>query len=264
MKMTRLWTILVLSAAIPAAVGNTGVPAGFTFEPATEQVSASMAMDPPDFRSIKDPEERKQAFVNFLRPSYDLVAAHILNQRQMLQRLKQQLEKGIKLSASQEAWLDDLGQQYRIDDMPLDATGIDQLLVRVDILPPELVLGQAATESGWGTSRMARKQNNFFGHYCFEEGCGVTPYRRNRGAEVKAFESPVMAVQAYMRNVNTHPAYNQVRKLRANMRAEVKPLDAVALARGFHSYSELGDGYVRKLQGMIRNNQRYWNNGKAN
>ena len=110
---------------------------------------------------------------------------------------------------------------------------------------------------------MARKLNNFFGHYCFEKGCGVTPYRRNGSGEVKSFESPVMAVQAYMRNVNTHPAYGQVRKMRANMRAEVKPLDAVALARGFNRYSTLGDGYVRKIQGMIRTNQRYWTAAKA-
>ena len=51
--------------------------------------------------------------------------------------------------------------------------------------------------------------------------------------------------------------------MRANMRAEVKPLDAVALARGFNRYSTLGDGYVRKIQGMIRTNQRYWTAAKA-
>ena len=264
MKMTRLWTLLLLCAAVPAAVGNTGAVGDNITHSRQSALATSVAMDPPDFKAIKDPTERKQAFINYLRPSYEVVAANILTQRNKLEKLKAQLAQGIQLSSEQEAWLADMGQQYRLDKLPLNEAGIDQLLVRVDILPPELVLSQAATESGWGTSRMARKLNNFFGHYCFEKGCGVTPYRRNGSGEVKSFESPVMAVQAYMRNVNTHPAYGQVRKMRANMRAEVKPLDAVALAGGFNRYSTLGDGYVRKIQGMIRTNQRYWSAAKAN
>ena len=228
MKMTRLWTLLLLCAVMPAAVGNTGAP-GPVPRDVQRELATSVAMDPPDFKAIKDPVERKQAFVNYLRPSYETVAANILTQRSKLEKLKSQLN-----------------------------------LVRVDILPPELVLSQAATESGWGTSRMARKLNNFFGHYCFEKGCGVSPYRRNGSGEVKSFDSPELAVQAYMRNVNTHPAYKQVRQMRADMRAEVKPLDAVALAKGLNRYSTMGDGYVRKIQGMIRTNQRYWSAAKAN
>ncbi len=262
MKMTRLWTLLLLCAVIPAAVGNTGVP-GPVPQELQRELATSVAMDPPDFKAIKDPVERKQAFVDYLRPSYEMVAANILTQRSKLEKLKLQLNRGIELASEQEEWLENMGQQYRLVDLSLDEKGIDQLLVRVDILPPELVLSQAATESGWGTSRMARKLNNFFGHYCFEKGCGVSPYRRNGSGEVKSFNSPVLAVQAYMRNVNTHPAYKQVRQMRADMRAEVKPLDAVALARGLNRYSTLGDGYVRKIQGMIRTNQRYWSADKA-
>ena len=257
MKMTRLWTLLLLSVVVPAAVGNTGAVT-VSQTAGMEPTQQSALLDPPDFKSIKDPDARKQAFIDYLRPSYDAVAANILSQRSQLERLRTQLENGIELSDEQSEWLMSMGQQYRLDDITADHQGIDKLLVRVDILPPELVISQAATESGWGTSRMARKQNNFFGHYCFEKGCGVTPYRRNGGGEVKEFATPTQAVQAYMTNVNTHPAYSQMRKLRANMRAEVKPLDAVALAKGFHRYSTLGDGYVRKIQGMIRSNKRYW------
>lgn len=265
MKMTRLWTLLLFTLAVPAAVGNTG--AVTEFQPAGMELNQSALeadVPPPDFKAIKDPEARKQAFVEYLRPSYDAVAANILGQRARLEQLDKQLQKGIALSDAQQDWLLGVGQQYRLSDMTADHEGISRLLVRVDILPPELVLSQAATESGWGTSRMARKYNNFFGHYCFEQGCGVTPYRRSTGAQAKSFDTPEEAIQAYLRNINTHPAYNQVRTMRANMRAEVKPLDAVALAGGFHRYSSLGNGYVRKIQGMIRTNQRYWVAARGN
>ncbi len=262
MKLTRLWTLLLLSAAVPAAVvGNPGSQAEIAAV-AQSMAAVDIAAEAPDFKAIKDVNERKQAFVDYLRPSYEIVAANILTQRNKPEKLQRQLSQGIELSAEQLDWLEELGRQYRIQGMVADSSGIDQLLVRVDILPSELVFSQAATESGWGTSKMARQLNNFFGHYCFEKGCGVSPYRRKGSGEVKAFESPTLAIQAYMRNVNTHPAYNQVRKMRADMRAEVKPLDAVALAKGFRRYSTQGDRYVKKIQGMIRTNQQYWSPDK--
>lgn len=214
----------------------------------------------PNFNAIKDPVERKQAFVAYLLPAYQQVASDILTQRFKLERLKQQLDNGILLSHSQTMWLDELSSQYNIDLDDDLSTSIDKLLVRVDILPPELVLSQAATESGWGTSRLAKRNNNYFGHFC--ASCGRAPYKSGT-VRAKAFSSTEMAVREYMRNLNTHPAYKQVRELRADMRANEKPMDAVVLAKGLRKYSELGDGYVKRIQGMIKTNKRYWQAGSA-
>lgn len=258
MKLTRLWTLFLLCAVFGTAHASNIKPASAAPLSDGQSAPSSIADDAPDFKAIKDVEARKQAFVDYLRPSYDIVAADILSQRSRLELLKAQLSAGVALTSSQTQWLNDMGDQYRLPEMSTDLQGIEQLLVRVDILPPELVFSQAATESGWGTSKMARELNNFFGHYCFEKGCGVSPYRRKGSGEVKAFESATVAIQEYMNNVNTHPAYSQVRKMRAGMRAEVKPLDPVLLAKGFRRYSSQGDRYVQKIQGMIKANQQYW------
>lgn len=214
----------------------------------------------PDFDSIKDAEQRKRAFVAYLLPSYQQVSSDILSQRKQLEKLKQQLQEGILLSDSQTEWLQTVAEQYNQDLSNDVSDDVDRLLVRVDILPPELVLSQAATESGWGTSRLARKSNNYFGHFCQSARCGIGPYRPNvvRG---KAFSSPIMAVRAYMQNLNSHPAYSKVRELRADMRANEQPMDAVVLAKGLRRYSTQGDGYVKRIQGMIRSNKQYWQSG---
>lgn len=212
----------------------------------------------PDFHAIKDPEARKKAFVAYLLPSYQQIASDILTQRSKLEKIKKQMDQGILLSYGQMSWLHDVANQYHI---PLSdehlRKDIDSLLVRVDVLPPELVLSQAATESGWGTSTLARKSNNYFGHFCQQPGCGYGPYRP-KVVRAKAFSTPYMSVKAYMRNMNTHPAYRQVREMRASMRANNKPMDAVVLAKGLRRYSVLGDNYVKRIQGMIRTNERYW------
>jgi Bax protein len=211
----------------------------------------------PDFDAIKDAEQRKRAFIAYILPSYQQVSSDILSQRKQLEKLKQQLEEGILLSEGQTDWLQTVASQYKQDLSNDISDDIDRLLVRVDILPPELVLSQAATESGWGTSRLARKSNNYFGHFCQSSGCGFGPYRANV-VRAKAFSSPTMAVRAYMQNLNSHPAYSKVRQLRADMRANEQPMDAVVLAKGLRRYSSLGDGYVKRIQGMIRTNQQYW------
>ncbi len=127
----------------------------------------------PDFDSIKDAEQRKRAFVAYLLPSYQQVSSDILSQRKQLEKLKQQLQEGILLSDSQTEWLQTVAEQYNQDLSNDVSDDVDRLLVRVDILPPELVLSQAATESGWGTSRLARKSNNYFGHFCQSARCGI-------------------------------------------------------------------------------------------
>ena len=111
MKMTRLWTLLLLCAAVPAAVGNTGAVGDNLTHSRQSALATSVAMGPPDFKAIKDPTARKQAFINYLRPSYEVVAANILTQRNKLEKHKAQLAQGIQLSSEQEAWLADMGQQ---------------------------------------------------------------------------------------------------------------------------------------------------------
>jgi Uncharacterized FlgJ-related protein len=243
----------VLSALLPLTVNS----ADNLESVKSTSLMAEQEQSVPDFDAIKDAEQRKRAFVAYLLPSYQQVSSDILTQRKQLEKLQQQLNDGILLSDGQLSWLQDVANQYRqeLTDNPSD--DIDRLLVRVDILPPELVLSQAAAESGWGTSRLARKSNNYFGHFCQSASCGVTPYRSNV-VRAERFSSPEMAVRAYMQNLNSHPAYSKVRELRADMRANEQPMDAVVLAKGLRSYSTLGDGYVKRIQGMIRANKQYW------
>ncbi|MDX8381543.1 MAG: glucosaminidase domain-containing protein, partial [Ghiorsea sp.] len=133
------------------------------------------------------------------------------------------------------------------------------LLKRVDTVPLELVLSQAANESAWGTSRFARKANNLFGQWCFTKGCGLVPSRRNAGSthEVAAFKSPQLSVRSYLRNLNTGRVYKDLRTIRAQKRAQGKTATAFELAEGLNKYSERGQAYVKEIRSMIKYNGKY-------
>ena len=134
---------------------------------------------------------------------------------------------------------------------------LQQLINKVDIIPEALVLVQAANESAWGTSRFAQQGYNFFGLWCFRAGCGFVPKNRNHGAvhEVAKFSQLAEATYTYMRNLNRHPAYQNFREIRSQLRTEQKPITGLALSQGLEKYSERGQDYIEELQQMIRFNR---------
>ena len=142
------------------------------------------------------------------------------------------------------------------DNLEIEAQ-FRQLLRRVDIIPADLVLVQAANESAWGISRFAQQGFNFYGLWCFRTGCGFVPRQRERGAahEVAKFKSLAHATYTYMRNLNRHPAYKHLRDIRNQLRLHQKPITGMALSEGLIQYSERGEDYIEELQQMIRFNR---------
>jgi Bax protein len=140
-------------------------------------------------------------------------------------------------------------------DPPLEV--IDELLYRLDVIPSGLVLGQAAYESGYGTSRFAVEGNALFGQWTYG-GTGIKPAQQREHLgdhRIASFDWPFDSVRGYFINLSSHPAYEGFRRLRAELRAAGQPLTSLALADGLVRYSERGQEYVDTLKGIIRVNK---------
>ncbi|ELS3153852.1 glucosaminidase domain-containing protein [Vibrio parahaemolyticus] len=217
--------------------------------------------DIPDFNSIKDAKEKKAAFFDFLRPKIVLENHRIEKERAFLSSL----EIG-EVSPDEEAYAERLAQLYGfpLHDGHVDEAWLTEMLKRVNVLPEELVLTQAANESAWGTSRFATQANNLFGQWCYKQGCGIVPAQRAAGKthEVQKFDSVQQSIHGYFMNVNRNPAYADLRDIRAMLADKHKNLLSVAtaseLTHGLLSYSERGIAYVNDLRSMIRHNNAYW------
>lgn len=211
----------------------------------------------PDFASIEDVDEKKRQFFDYLENYVDSENQKILQVRSELLPLAELAESGIPFSAIEKEKILELALSYGLDiEDASEAELSAELMRRVDIIPPSLVLAQAANESAWGTSRFTLEGNNVFGQWCFIEGCGIVPKRRNSGAthEVKSFDSVASAVSAYFLNINTNQSYDYLRDLRVHMRNEDQPIDAMVLAIGLGRYSQRGDHYVDEVQNIILQN----------
>jgi len=211
----------------------------------------------PDFARINDVQVKKQSFFNFIEPFVDQVNIEIIQQRQRVLAIQAKMQQGEELSASDLRYLSTLAELYELDTDDLtDAEFLTVLLRRVDKIPASLALAQAANESAWGTSRFAQQGNNYFGQWCYSDGCGLVPNRRREGAthEVRSFDSVKDSVQAYIHNLNTFPSYQMLRRIRQQLRVQNKPVDGASLTDGLESYSSRGHDYIDELHNMIYNN----------
>ena len=128
-----------------------------------------------------------------------------------------------------------------------------ELFLRVDGLPPALVATQAAIESAWGQSRFALEGNNYFGHQCYAQGCGIKPKgNTKKNIEVRRFDTVGDSVAAYYQNINTHKAYRKLRQVRLDLRIQNEPLTTKALIPTLSRYSELGKQYLKILRSVFR------------
>ncbi len=209
---------------------------------------------PDDLDRIDATSERKQIFFLSLLPLVLMANEEIARQREELIAILHDLDAGLPLDAAQQERIETLAAQYRVDGDPLDDPLVrEELLSRIDTLPPSMVLAQAANETGYGTSRFARLGNNLFGEWTFTPGAGIVPKNRPRGSrhEVRRFPTLYDSVRSYMKNINTHRAYGDLRTKRAQLRAEGLPLSGRELAHGLTNYSIRRDAYVREIRSII-------------
>lgn len=202
---------------------------------------------PPDWARQEMTRENKQYFFAALLPL-------VLAENERILRLRTQLFRLDPRSKSGQAVLWELARAYRLKPERKDLLGA--LAARMNVLPPSLVLAQAAQESGWGRSRFAILGNALFGEWTWNAAEGIMPKRRDSNAKhfVRRFPDLRSSLASYMRNLNSHRAYGRLRQLRNEMLGLGIPLRGERLAETLVSYSQEGDDYVRKLRRIIRSN----------
>jgi len=212
----------------------------------------------PRFSAIEDTAELKRSFFEYLAPQVESENQRVLEQRERLLAIAEEIEAGDSPGWLDRRWLGNLARDYDVE-WPAETPGeaLETLKRRVDKVPLPLALVQAATESGWGRSRFAVDANNLFGHWCYVPGCGLVPEARRAGArhEVAAFSSVRHAVARYLHNLNTHDAYQPLRALRAAQRAAGEVPRAGVLVDGLLRYSERREAYVEEIRSTIEFNR---------
>ena len=168
-----------------------------------------------------------------------------------------------EIEAQYTQWANDLGLQepafnYNNDVQFVQAVRkcvdwINFEIPRFDRVPMEMIVAQAALESGWGTSRFAKEGNNLFGIRTYDD---KIPHMLIAGAKkwpgwgVRIFPTKCQGVQYFVNLLNTHPAYEEFRDKRYRMLVIGQELDAKVLIKTLKLYSTTPD-YAERVNYIV-------------
>ena len=201
---------------------------------------------------------KKQEFMTILLPYIEEENRRLIALRKRVSAMFDKIETGHALSTSEQQQIGKLAKKYRIKGDPLvDLAAREELLRKIDIIPSSLALAQAANESAWGESRFARQANNLFGIWTYDQDKGLKPKRREEGKThlVRIFDDFGESVRYYMYTLNSHPAYQELRQIRQQLRASKQVIEGPKLAAGLEKYSAKGQAYIELIQSLIEQNE---------
>ena len=201
---------------------------------------------PNEIKNISNIKKRKDMFIKIVLP---LVVKENNKIRIDRKRLFTILGKN-RNTEIEKKWLEKKYKQYGVRKNDLST-----LKIRIDEIPVSMAIAQAAKETGWGTSRFALKGNALFGQWTWS-GDGLKPKNAEVGADHKVmkFHSLQLSVRAYLRNLNTHSSYENLRKVRTEFRNKDISLDSLILSKYLDKYAETGNEYVEVLKKIIIQN----------
>ena len=144
---------------------------------------------PKDLDELQSSRLKKDTFIKIVLPLIVAENERILADRKKLKRVY----KKKNTTDLEKQWLRQKLLEYKVKK-----GNMEELLLRVDIIPTSIALAQAAKESGWGTSRFALEGNAIFGQWTWS-GQGIAPLDRASNKNHKILKFPILraSVKAY-------------------------------------------------------------------
>ena len=202
---------------------------------------------PKDLDEIQNVKLKKETFIKIVLP---LVVAE--NEKILEDRFKLKKITSRKITTDLEKqWLRQKFLEYKVKK-----GNVEELKIKMDIIPASIALAQAAKESGWGTSRFALEGNAIFGQWTWN-GKGKAPLDRDKEKNHKILKFPILraSVKAYKNNLNSHKSYIKFRAMRKDLRDKNKKISGLELTKALDNYAETGSEYTRILEQIINQNK---------
>ena len=194
-----------------------------------------------DLRKIPS-EKRKDVFVKLLLPSIEVVQQEVLNNREIVKKLKVKKE----LTENEKIYAEKLFKKYRTEYGKWN-----ELESKMIVYPASLILTQGAIESAWGTSRFFREANNAFGVWSTNPNEPRIAAKGSRGdftPHLKKYATLKDTVEDITLIISRSSAYSGARKMIWEGKSPYE------IAGGLTKYSEEGKEYVKKVRSTLKYN----------
>ncbi len=189
---------------------------------------------PTDFASVTDKDLRNKLFIQILAPLALYVNEKILLERVPLMEMKQKLQNDGSLTKEERQKLEAAAVKYdiftRMQGTDREHILLDELLRRVDGVPPSILIAVAAAESNWGTAREVALGNALYKQKVWYTDEGIKPLDDTDDSyRIKIYPTLLAAMEEYALKINSDINFKSFRDVRYYRRYYSSPLRGNAM-----------------------------------
>ena len=191
---------------------------------------------PLDFDNITNDKFRSHLFIKILSPLAILLNDKILIEREKLLSISDTWLKNQKISPSNLLFIEALAKKYdvftRLKENERTTLLIKELIDKVDIIPPSMLIATAAINTNWGASQISRQGNSLYKSKVWHSSKGTTPRGESKDNtyKLKTYPSLYKSMEEFALKINSNVSYRHTRMLRKETRFREKPITGTALA----------------------------------
>lgn len=165
----------------------------------------------------------------------------ILGEQYLFQLLKEKADKGIKWTKKEEAYFNSLVEKYDAVVLKTTQTKMNDLLYKIDAVPPSLAIAQSALQTNWGKKNVGSP----YGQKGWLD--------REKYADI-VYPDLIAATHAYVLEMNATPNYEDWRMERMKNNTQMKSRASMMMAQGLRAYRPEEIDYVGQIRKLMRQN----------
>ena len=175
---------------------------------------------PKDFNKITDEKERNALFIKILAPLALKLNQEIKQERSQLLNLNNKFEQNETLSKKEILTLEELAKKYdvftRLKEDERTRFLLRELLLKIDFIPPSLLITAAAIETNWGTSRIVKEGNSLYKMLVWHTDKGLKPIgeKEDNTYRIKTYPDIYSSMKDFALSLNSELKYADMRDIR--------------------------------------------------
>lgn len=178
---------------------------------------------PSDWQKIEKSDEKNKMFIRIMLPLIMKVNEKINLERNSVLNLWKKVSEGQSLTEKEQEFVEQKAQKYDVFTRnQTDARHkilLDELIIKIDELPPSFLLAIAGVYSDWGNSRLAIEANSLYREEIWYSNEGIAPEGvKNADFTYRKFDSLEDCLRSYIHKINTEITYQFVWAARSQMR----------------------------------------------
>lgn len=175
---------------------------------------------PSDYNKITDEKTRNALFIKILAPLALRINQKIKKERAQLLTLNDIFEQGKELSPKQSQQLENMAKKYdvftRLKGVERTRLLLRELLLKVEFIPPSLLITASAIETNWGTSRVVAEGNSLYKELAWHTNKGLKPIGETEddSYRIKTYPNIYASMQEFALKINSDMKFADMRDVR--------------------------------------------------